>query len=285
MAQKQHMDQPSAPSAGFTIVELLVVIAVLALLVSLLLPALVNTKTKGESVFCLNNLRQLSIGWFLYAQENNDRLPNNFGSSEIKQFLSRSQNVNWAGSVLNWELDPDNTNVFLNTTAQLGIYVGHHARVFKCPSDRVLSDLQRRSGWVERSRSISMNAMVGDAGEFSRSGVNTNNPYYHQFLKLSEFQNTTRIFVFIEEHAQSINDGYFLNKPYPAWWHDLPASYHGGAANLTFGDGHAETRRWVSPSTKQPARADYFTLPFEIEEADREDFNWLLYRTSIYSSR
>ena len=108
--------------------------------------------------------------------------------------------------------------------------------------------LQRRAGWSERSRSISMNAMVGDAGEFMRSGANVNNPLYRQYLRLSQFYSTPRIFIFIEEHPDSINDGYFLNKGYDeegaAEWYDLPASYHDGAANLSFADGHTGSTAW-----------------------------------------
>ena len=57
-----------------------------------------------------------------------------------------------------------------------------------------------------------------------------------------------------EEHPDSINDGYFLNKPDSLQWMDLPASYHNGAANLAFADGHLETHKWRFASTKPPAR-------------------------------
>jgi len=51
-----------------------VVIAIIALLAGLLLPVLAKAKAKGQSVACLNNVRQLSLGWFLYAQDHEDRL-------------------------------------------------------------------------------------------------------------------------------------------------------------------------------------------------------------------
>ncbi|MCI0535194.1 MAG: hypothetical protein L0Z50_08195 [Verrucomicrobiales bacterium] len=90
--------------------------------------------------------------------------------------------------------------------------------------------------------------------------------------------------MFIEEHPDSINDGYFLNKWYKpdetAEWTDLPASYHNGSANLFFADGHAENHPWVAPSTRRPARPDAAGLPFQIPKGEEVDLKWLLRRTS-----
>jgi prepilin-type N-terminal cleavage/methylation domain-containing protein len=57
---------------GFTLTELLVVIAVIAILAALLLPALAKSKSHAQTIACLNNLRQLSICWHLYAGDYND---------------------------------------------------------------------------------------------------------------------------------------------------------------------------------------------------------------------
>ncbi len=269
-------------TTAFTLVELLVVVAVMGILASVLLPALAKAKSKGQALICLNNLRQLHLAWMLYAHDNNDRLAYNLGATEIKQSLRQQRPINWANSVLNWELDPDNTNQLLNTEAALGGYLGRNHRVFRCPSDSVLSAIQKRAGWVERSRSVSMNAMVGDAGEFTRGGTNVNNPFYRQFMKLGDLQSAAETFVFIEEHPDSINDGYFLNKASSGGWTDLPASYHNGSANLSFADGHVENHRWLVPSTKPPPRPDAAGLPFPLEREDRGDFYWLLRRMSTY---
>jgi prepilin-type N-terminal cleavage/methylation domain-containing protein/prepilin-type processing-associated H-X9-DG protein len=270
---------------GFTLIELLAVIAIVAILASLLLPSLTRAKAQGAQIFCLNNTRQLHLAWTFYAHDNDDRLAYNLGATEIGQILARGEEYNWANSVLNWESDnPGNTNTALNTEASLGQYVGRNNRLFRCSLDRVVSEEQRAVGWSERCRSISMNAMVGDAGEFTRGGANVNNPSYHQYLKSSEFRSTVDIFVFIEEHPDSINDGYFLNKGAEHQWHDLPASYHNGAANLSFADGHAETHRWLESSTKKPPRPDVANLPFPLPQQERDDFYWLMKRTSTYAA-
>ncbi len=58
--------------SAFTLIELLVVIAIIALLVGIILPSLGAARESGRSALCLSNLRQLSMGWNGYADENKD---------------------------------------------------------------------------------------------------------------------------------------------------------------------------------------------------------------------
>jgi prepilin-type processing-associated H-X9-DG protein len=166
----------------------------------------------------------------------------------------------------------------------LGPYTSKSAAVYHCPSDNVLSDLQRSAGWVARVRSYSMNAMVGDAGGFSQTGVNVNNTNYVQFFKSFSIPRPGDIFVFLDEHPDSIDDGYFLNtdSDLAPRWIDLPGSYHDGGANFSFADGHSEYHRWHNASTKQPALAYgiYPKLPMAISDG-LQDFSWVLARMSI----
>jgi prepilin-type N-terminal cleavage/methylation domain-containing protein/prepilin-type processing-associated H-X9-DG protein len=281
-----RLGRPGARRTGraFTLLELLVVIAVVAILASLLLPTLASAKAKGHAIVCLNNHRQLILAWQLYADDHEDVLAYNLGEEEIRRLAAEKRFLNWVSNLMNWETDPDNTNSALLLEGGLGPYLSGAGSVHKCPSDFALSDLQRKAGWDSRVRSISMNATVGDAGAFSSGGTNVNVPGYRQFLKGSQIPDPSRIFVFIEEHPDSINDGYFLNKPGTYEWTDLPASYHEGGANLAFADGHVEAHKWRVGSTKAAPRPDAAALPMAVPPDQDEDFDWLMARTSLRNS-
>ncbi len=266
------------------------VIAIIAILASMLLPALGKAKAKSQGILCLSNTRQLYLGWALYADDHNDRLPYNLGGDASRSTVAPHTNANWVNDIMTWELDSDNTNTLGVTQASLSYYVNNVVSIYRDPSDYVLSDVQRQAGWTTRVRSYSMNAMVGDAGDLSTNGSNKNNPRYVQFFKLSSIPKPAGIFVFLDEHPDSIKDGYFLDQ-WPTRgtyetedveWSDLPASYHNGAGSFSFADGHSETHKWVCPSTLQPARPDVVTSwPMDIPDNEKADIYWVLQRMSV----
>ena len=102
-------------------------------------------------------------------------------------------------------------------------------------------------------------------GIVSAGGVNTNNPNYTQFFKTTQIPHPAEIFVFLDEHPDSIDDGYFLNKDAEVTygdhsysgsfeWHDLPASYHNNSAAFSFADGHSFAASLAETNHHLPAR-------------------------------
>lgn len=269
---------------GFTLVELLVVIAVIAILAGILLPALGKAKAKAQGIQCLNNNRQLMLACSMYGSDHDDRLPYNAGGDRSHPAPDTTLDWNWVNNLMDWELTPGNTNSAALSRTPLVPYLGRTLGVFRCPADRVLSDVQKRAGWAGRNRSVSMNAMVGNPGVSWTGAYNVNNPEYRQFMKFDEFKQASRIFVFIDEHPDSINDGYFLNRAEDLEWMDLPASYHNGAASLSFADGHSEVHRWVNASTRPPSLPEKSGLPFLVPDDQQTDFKWLARVTSIYTT-
>ena len=273
---------------GFTLIELLVVVAINAILAGLLLPALAKARERANGLACLNNTRQLELACQLYADEHENYLPYNLGLGGS----SYRTNLNWVNNVMTWDLSPDNTNSATITGASLGAYTSGKVSVYRCPSDRALSAVQRSAGWDHRVRSYSLNAMVGDAGKYSTTGVNLNNPNYRQFFKSTQIPRPADIFTFLDEHPDSVGDGYFLNRAALKYsnsdgdsegyneWTDLPASFHNGATAFAFADGHATAHKWLDPNTVRPARPDAAALPFFVEPGTSRDFDWIIQHMS-----
>ncbi|MEJ0090235.1 MAG: type II secretion system protein [Limisphaerales bacterium] len=275
-------------SDGFTLVELLVVIAIIAILSALVLPALAKGRMRAQAISCLNNTRQLELACLLYTDDHESFFPYNLVMTEF----SLRTNINWVNNVMTWDTNTDNIDTTTITEAGLGAYVGGNTAVYKCPADHALSSSQIELGWERRIRSYSMNAMVGNAGEFSTNGVNSNNPGYKQFFKITQIPLPSEIFSFLDEHPDSIGDGYFVNRVssrngassggYSHYeWTDLPASYHNGSASMVFADGHATLHRWADKSTiarPEPAAA---ALPRQISSEAHSDFDWVIQHMSI----
>jgi prepilin-type N-terminal cleavage/methylation domain-containing protein/prepilin-type processing-associated H-X9-DG protein len=286
-----HLMKPLCVKAGraFTLIELLVVIAIIAILAALLLPALAGAKQRAYGMMCMSNTKQLTLGWRMYADDNNEQIINNFGANWVLTTIADSTYANWVNNNMVWSADPMVTNVTLIKNGILAPYLSQNLGVYRCPADRFLSPAQLKAGFGARTRSMAMNSYLGpygyrNAGKNYYTGKNNNYPEYRQWLKLDQIKRPSNIFVTIDEHPDTLNDGMFNNNP--DWrnatrWSDAPASYHGGGAGISYVDGHSEVHKWRSGATKfpviyeeMPARAS--TMPAFDADA-RRDFFWLVF--------
>ncbi len=272
------------PRAGaFTLLELLVVIAIIAILAALLFPTLGRTKQKAQGIICLGHLKQLQVGWILYANDHQDRLARNRGGDTAGKSAERPC---WVAGELRLDSQggdkTDSTNTYMlvgEPYAQfgsIGTYV-KNAALYRCPADKSTVTIGQEV--LPRVRSISMNGYMGGA-----PGENRPDKPFREFLNFADLTDPgpSQAWVFIDEREDSINDGFVVVDAAARYAIiDYPANYHNGAGGLAFADGHAEYHKWLEPTTTpvlQPGQ------PLEggskPTSPDDRDMAWLVPRTT-----
>jgi prepilin-type N-terminal cleavage/methylation domain-containing protein/prepilin-type processing-associated H-X9-DG protein len=251
MSGRDHVGSPvrvQRRAPGFTLIELLVVIAIIAILAAMLLPSLARARAAAGTTVCLNNQRQLVLGWLLYPADNNGLLsPGEYQPrTDVAGVTDWTVTTSWVGGNMDYEeVDGfQRTNVSYlidNGPGRIGPYV-KAAGVFRCPLDR--SRQFRNGRGPLRVRSYSLNEWIG---------VRSGRGRFVTFTRQMDFeaQSPVRIAVFGDLSETGILTPIWALPggpgTEPGEIPNPPALRHRNGATVGFGDGHVEVHLWRDP--------------------------------------
>lgn len=241
---RQKMKSPLAKA--FTLVEMLVVVAIIAILAALLLPVLSKGKASGWGAQDISNKKQIMAAWTLYAGDFKDYMVPN---SPIG-YVGATAWVDSLNGLENWgygsDSYPGNTNDALLKSALLAPYLSGQIGVYKCPADIL------PSGNGQRLRSISMNGQMGALGQNVTNGPGANNAPGVLYVKMNDLicPAPSSAIVFVDEAMATLQDGYLQVDTHgnKGFFPDIPANYHNGGCCMGYADGHAEIHMWQTQS-------------------------------------
>jgi len=245
----------------------------------LLLPALAKARTKAQGIGCMNNLRQMMLGWRLYADDYGDllleSLKNQNVPNDARRALWCSGNLTYDNAQANWDPQVDLAK------SPIMPFIGKNFALWKCPADptkvRNSANLM-----VPRVRSNSM-SQVFDEGSWLPNSM------FLTYDKLASIRIPAKTFVLVDEHPDSINDAAFAVKmavPRIASTMgdiriiDFPASYHNGACGFSFADGHAEIHKWRGNTIKPPVTSTLISLNVPAGDS-KNDIIWMSDMTTV----
>lgn len=255
---------------GFTLVELLVTIAIIGILAALLMPVLSKGKTSSQGAQDISNKKQLMQAWTMYAGEFHDAMVPN---SPIGWTYAEA----WIDSVAgleDWDNSTGNTNVALLQQALFAPYLAGQIGVYRCPADR----LDSANG--TRLRSVSMNGQMGALGQTLTNGPGKNNAPGELYVRISDLNcpAPAQAIVFVDESMATLNDGYLQvdthgNKNF---FPDIPANYHDGGCCFGFADGHSEIHRWLTAPLQNVPYSQSVGYPnYTIKGVNTNNADWL----------
>ncbi len=225
-------------STAFTLIELLVVIAIIAILMAILMPALGRAREQGRRAACLSNVKQLTLAWNMYADENDDRLVNGAAgfSYTTTSWGDHEKERAWI-EVNNFNADEEQQIEQIREGA-LYPYLKTE-KVYRCPTGK-------RGQAITYSVAFSMNAVNHDWVKGVKGA------YCKKRTEISP--NPAMRFVFIDEGSMS-SDAFAVYYRDEQWF-DSPPVRHGNGTNLSFADGHAEYWKWKGADTVEHGKND-----------------------------
>ena len=243
-SNNQSNDPTIQRSKGFTLIELLVVIAIIAILAGMLLPALAKAKQKATGAACLNNQKQLALGFFMYASDNEDEIITTAGNPG-GGFWPGPQNESGQNVNITASLTKDQAKKLVENGLKNGPLWPYVSSVgsYHCPGDLRTRNRQPGQGWAWDSYS-------------KADGMNGGGWGMTPYKKLSAVYGPSEAMAFVEESdTRSFNRGTWVIhvNPNPGWV-DPFAIFHGNVSSFSFADGHAEHHNWTDKATIDTAR-------------------------------
>jgi len=240
---------------AFTLVELLVVITIVAVLAAMLLPALEKARASARTAQCINNMKQLTLCWVTYADDNEDQLVPNWIS--LSDYSSAPES--WVGG--QEQILALATNVACIQTGRLYAY-NQSPAIYRCPSLTGMAPVGVPADLLVRS--VSMNGRMGEAipSDTSVDGAVEDTSWvfgsdYPPIRKFSEIKSPppADALVFVDESLNTVDDCFFALRPGfgVTKWQNSPTARHANGATLSFADGHAERWSWRGISGEQMA--------------------------------
>ena len=261
---------------GFTLIELLVVIAIIAILAAMLLPALSRAKLKAQAVQCMNNGKQMMLGWRYFVDDNSDKVPSAWVNQDDWNPVGE---MTFSGRPSTDGANPHNWDVNDLKKSPLWPYCGKNPGIWRCPGDApytcIPSSAEYKGQSLPRVRSMSMLSW------FNGADAQNFGPGFTVYKKIDQVlkPGPSKTIVFVDERCDSINDGEWCSgmsgwPDKPSQWNivDVPGSYHGGSCGFAFCDGHSEIHKWKDPKTTPPIGKGNPNIP----EANSPDAYWIM---------